>query len=96
MVSHYNVIVNVIQVAAYESPARRRGQTKVVLGLLPQSHIYGIVSICHISIYRGDSVLVLPRFELPVLAAAIERFKINVLFIVSLSEGRVTSVHLLI
>ncbi|EED18837.1 AMP dependent ligase, putative [Talaromyces stipitatus ATCC 10500] len=81
-VSHYNVMVNVLQVAAYESPARRPGQTKVVLGLLPQSHIYGIVSICHISIYRGDAVLVLPKFDLPVLAASIEKFKINVLFIV--------------
>ena len=85
MVSHMNVIANISMVTAFEAPERRPGQYKVVLGLLPQSHIYGLVSIAHISMYRGDSVIVLPKYELQVLAHAIARFKINILFIVSKS-----------
>jgi long-subunit acyl-CoA synthetase (AMP-forming) len=85
MISHRNVIANILEVTTFESPERKPGQYKVVLGLLPQSHIYGIVSICHISIYRGDSVIVLPKFDLFVLATAIAACKINVLFVVSKS-----------
>jgi acyl-CoA synthetase (AMP-forming)/AMP-acid ligase II len=95
MVSHMNVIANVLQLAAFEAPERRPGQQKVVLGLLPQSHIYGLVVVCHASTYMGDSVVVLPKFELSVLAAAIERFKINVLFTVSKSAAEEFSGNLL-
>lgn len=84
MVSHQNVIANVLQLAAFEAQDRRPGQHKVVLGLLPQSHIYALVAICHTSVYQGDSVVILPKFDLQVLAAAIERFRINVLYVVSM------------
>lgn len=82
MVSHANVIANVLQLCAFESPQRNPRQQNVVLGLLPQSHIYGLVVVCHVSIYRGDSVVVLPRFELSILASAIQTLRINILFIV--------------
>lgn len=83
MVSHRNLIANILQVTTFEAPERQPGQYKVVLGILPQSHIYSIVSISHISIYRGDAVVVLPKFELPVFANAIATYKINTLFVVS-------------
>jgi acyl-CoA synthetase (AMP-forming)/AMP-acid ligase II len=83
MVSHANVIANVLQLATFEKPQRRPSQKNVVLGLLPQSHIYGLVVVCHASIYRGDSVVVLPKFEISLLATAIATFRINLLYIVS-------------
>lgn len=46
------------------------------------SHIYGLVVICHSSIYQGDSVVVLPRFEIASCMGAIQNYKINSLFIV--------------
>ncbi|KAL9105955.1 MAG: hypothetical protein Q9227_008948 [Pyrenula ochraceoflavens] len=82
IVSHMNVIANVLQLATFEAYQRKPGQHYVVLGLLPQSHIYGLVAVCHASVYRGDAVVVLPKFDLSVLASAIAKFKINVLFIV--------------
>ena len=85
MVSHMNVIANVLQLSTFEAPQRKPGQQNVVLGLLPQSHIYGLVVVCHASIYRGDSVVVLPKFELSVLATAVATFRINVLFVVGKS-----------
>ncbi|KAL1964906.1 hypothetical protein VTN77DRAFT_6259 [Rasamsonia byssochlamydoides] len=82
MISHVNVIAHVLMMAAFESPTRRKDQRDVILGLLPQSHIYGLVVICHDGVYRGDSIIVLPKFELVTLLESIQRFKINSLILV--------------
>lgn len=57
--------------------------TEVALGLLPQSHIYSLVVICHATTYRGDQVINLPKFEIGNFLRAIQRFKINTLPLVS-------------
>ncbi|OKL57044.1 hypothetical protein UA08_07377 [Talaromyces atroroseus] len=82
VVSHKNVIANILQLTAFEKPSRTPDQQDVVLGLLPQSHIYGLIVVCHTSIYRGESVIVMPKFDLMLLARAIQQFRINVLFVV--------------
>ena len=56
---------------------------EVGLGLLPFSHIYGLVVIALVSMYHGDSVVVLPNFEMKTFLSAIERFKISNLSLVS-------------
>ena len=91
MISHLNVIANVLQIQAFEKPQRDSKRepgsefdaTEVALGLLPQSHIYALVVICHASTYRGDQVISLPKFEMGSFLKAIQRFKINQLFLVS-------------
>lgn len=96
MISHRNVIANVLQVYAFEKPNRDSRQepgskysvTEVVLGLLPQSHIYALVVVCHASTYRGDQVISLPKFEMGSYLNAIQRFKINQLFLVSAADYR--------
>ncbi|KAL8805034.1 MAG: hypothetical protein Q9182_002236 [Xanthomendoza sp. 2 TL-2023] len=96
-ISHRNVISNIMQNATYESlfrqkklnmPDNRYSGTEVALGLLPQSHIYALVVICHVTIYRGDQVINLPKFELHSYLNAIQRFKINQLYLVSHLENR--------
>ncbi|KAK4120124.1 acetyl-CoA synthetase-like protein [Parathielavia appendiculata] len=84
MISHRNVIANTLQYTAYESVGRRqRGvETQVELGLVPMSHIYGLVVVSHGATWRGDEVIVLPKFELESYLAAIETFKIEHLVIV--------------
>lgn len=90
MISHRNVIANVLQITAAEksyrasrtSPGSKSQHTEVALGLLPQSHIYSLVVICHAGPYRGDQVIVLPKFELKSYLTAIEKFKISVLLLV--------------
>lgn len=62
--------------------------TENVLGLLPMSHIYGLVVICHTSVYRGDGVIVLPKFEFASTLQAIQKYKINTLFLVSILQQR--------
>lgn len=84
MISHRNVIANIMQYRLYESVSRKKFgvDTQVALGLLPFSHIYGLQVIAHSNTWRGDEVVVLPKFELTHYLQAIERFKINLLIVV--------------
>ena len=89
MISHRNVIANTMAITAYESEMRQsfsdtpgKHYLDVALGLLPQSHIYALVVICHCGIYRGDNTIVLPKFDLQHYLTAIQNYKINTLYIV--------------
>lgn len=90
MISHRNVIANTMQMKTFESIFREKlkpwgtqsDYTDVVLGLLPQSHIYSLVVICHVSVYRGDGVVILPKFDMTQYLQALEKYKINTLYLV--------------
>jgi acyl-CoA synthetase (AMP-forming)/AMP-acid ligase II len=87
MISHRNVISNVLQIEAFERLTRqarpKESRTEVALGLLPLSHIYGLVVIAQASSYRGDACIVLPKFELQSFLQAIQTQKIQTLYLVS-------------
>lgn len=90
MISHRNVIANSMQYAVHETYGRKKFgvDTQSALGLLPFSHIYGLVVVAHSNVWRGDEVVVLPSFEMSTFLAAIERFKLNQLYLVrSLCSG---------
>lgn len=84
MISHRNVIANTLQIKTFDSKwrASQGNHKEVALGLLPQSHIYGLIVICHESTYMGDSVVVLPKFDLSQYLNSIQQYKINTLYIV--------------
>lgn len=84
MISHLNVIANVMQNAAVESVARKQlgVKTQTGVGVLPFSHIYGLTLIALLGYYRGDQIVVLPKFEPATFLNAIQRFKIEQLSIV--------------
>ncbi|KAK7409181.1 hypothetical protein QQX98_008674 [Neonectria punicea] len=84
MISHYNVIANVVQKSIYDSVGRKAQgiNTQVMLGLLPFSHIYGLVPVAHVGTYRGDEIIVLPRFELKSFLAAVQNFRIEQISVV--------------
>lgn len=91
MISHRNVIANTMQIGTFDNvyrktlkePGAKYEYQENALGLLPMSHIYGLVVICHASVYQGDCVVVLPKFELPTCMSAIQNYKVNALYIVS-------------
>jgi acyl-CoA synthetase (AMP-forming)/AMP-acid ligase II len=85
MISHKNVIANTMQFCIYEQQGRKKAgvETQVCFGLLPFSHIYGLVVVAHSATWRGDEVIVLPKFDLQNFLSAIEKFKINHLPVVS-------------
>ncbi|KAF4998921.1 hypothetical protein FGRMN_2852 [Fusarium graminum] len=84
MISHYNVIANVLQHVTYDSVARaKRGvATQAVTGFLPFSHIYALVIAAHTSTWRGDQVIVLPRFDFQDFLKSVEHYRIRQLFMV--------------
>jgi acyl-CoA synthetase (AMP-forming)/AMP-acid ligase II len=89
MISHKNVIANTLQICAYEERSRKElaplgnnAYNENVLGLLPMSHIYGLVVICHASIFRGDGVVVLPKFDFKQCMKAVQDHKIATLYLV--------------
>jgi hypothetical protein len=75
-----------MQYNTYETVARKKFgvETQASLALLPFSHIYGLVVLAHAGTWRGDEMIVLPKFELPKFLSAVQNFKINLLYVVSL------------
>ncbi|UNI24275.1 hypothetical protein JDV02_010035 [Purpureocillium takamizusanense] len=84
MISHRNVIANVLQICASDSVSRAHIglQTQTTLGVLPFSHIYGLVLVGLVGQYRGDQVVVLPRFDLTNVLAAVQDHRIEQLSVV--------------
>lgn len=76
------MISEVLLLKSFESYTRTANQKDVVLGLLPQSHIFGL-AVFHAAVFRGECVVVLHKFELETLLDAVHRCKINVLYLVS-------------
>ncbi|CAN8099762.1 unnamed protein product [Discula destructiva] len=84
MISHHNIISNIVQVAMLENTSRdaNGGPNMSVLGLLPLSHIYGLTIICHLAMWRGDEVIVLPKYDLDQMLSVIDKYSINMLYLV--------------
>ncbi|EEH46636.1 uncharacterized protein PADG_02734 [Paracoccidioides brasiliensis Pb18] len=81
MLSHLNLISEVLLLRSFESYTRTADQKDVALGLLPQGHLFGL-SVFHTAVFRGECVVVLHKFELETLLDAIHRCRINVLYLV--------------
>ncbi|KXX76423.1 4-coumarate--CoA ligase-like 7 [Madurella mycetomatis] len=82
MISHRNIIANVIQMTLYESTFLSRSHPDVILGVLPQSHIYSIILTTHVPVFRGDTVVTMAKFELMSFVHAINRFRMTLLYVV--------------
>lgn len=84
MISHFNIISNIIQMTLLQSVGRKQDNvdTENVLGILPLSHIYGLTVVAHVSQYRGDQLVILPKFDLPLFLRTIQDYKLNFLPVV--------------
>ena len=80
MISHHNVIANTIQNRVfYEVKGDER---RVALGLLPWYHIYGLIVILHDEIHIGNTIAIVPKFELEPFLDAVKQHNIQKLFLV--------------
>ncbi|RSL59480.1 hypothetical protein CEP53_005757 [Fusarium sp. AF-6] len=84
MISHRNVIANVLQISAFDSVSRQKLgiKTQACLGVLPFSHIYGLLIISYASTFRGDGVIVMPEFDFEAVLSAVQKYQIALLFVV--------------
>ncbi|PYI00763.1 4-coumarate-CoA ligase, variant [Aspergillus sclerotiicarbonarius CBS 121057] len=84
MITHSNIIANILQFKHYEeaSGARTPHQPAVTSCILPMSHAYALNYICQYAAYRGDSTVVFTGFQLETLLHAIQQYRITNLYLV--------------
>ena len=52
------------------------------LGLMPMAHIAGLVVVGHLNAYRGDSTIVLPKYDFETMLQLIQDYEINSMILV--------------
>lgn len=81
MLTHYNVVANILQLDHPEGLDLHREGTSV-LGVLPFFHIYGMVANLFSSLYAGSTLVPLPKFEPELFLNAISKYKTDVVNLV--------------
>ncbi|KAF2857263.1 acetyl-CoA synthetase-like protein [Piedraia hortae CBS 480.64] len=87
MLSHRNIVSNVLQVSAGEgplspAPAPGRPEGDKILAFLPFYHIYGLTVGLHQSFYRGLTTLVLPKFEIESWCSVVQEHHVTFAYVV--------------
>ncbi|PWZ03156.1 acetyl-CoA synthetase-like protein [Testicularia cyperi] len=57
-------------------------QTDRYLAVLPFNHIFGLFKYMHKSVFIGAESVVVPKFDLDIFCAAVEKFKCNIAYVV--------------
>lgn len=84
MISHFNIISNIVQMVLFQNLGRAYDgvDTENVLGVLPLSHIYGLTAVSHVSQFHGDQLVIIPNFTLELFLRTIQDYKLNYLYVV--------------
>lgn len=76
MLTHRNLVANLCQTGAVQSIT----EDEKVIAVLPFFHIYGMVVIMLQTLWRGATVVAMPRFELEPALKAIQDYRISRLY----------------
>lgn len=79
MLSHRNIVANVLQVTGGEPELTPEDS---ILSFLPFFHIYGLTCILHQAIYRGIKCVVMPKFAIEDWCRNIQQHKITFSYVV--------------
>jgi acyl-CoA synthetase (AMP-forming)/AMP-acid ligase II len=74
MLTHRNLVANILQTAATLTGL---GPGDTVLGVLPFFHIYGMVVIMNLGLYRGATVVTMPRFDLEQCLETLQKYRVT-------------------
>lgn len=74
MLTHFNIVANVLQGAATSTVNVKKGKERV-LTVAPLFHVYGMTSGMCITFYFGGNVILVPKFEVEMLVSLIEATK---------------------
>lgn len=77
MLTHRSIATNLAQL----NPLMPMGPGDRILAVLPFFHIYGLTALMNAPLRNGATVVVLPRFELDTFLGAIEKHRINGLYV---------------
>jgi long-chain acyl-CoA synthetase len=73
VLTHRNLVANLVQLHAWNY-ALREGK-EIVMGVLPFFHSYGMTTCLHMGVYIKGTVVLVPRFDIKMVLAAVEKFK---------------------
>ena len=73
MLTHRTLVANVCQSVAHQ----RFREDERVIAVLPFFHIYGLVVLMNIPLYRGATVVTMPRFDLAEFLRVLEEYRIT-------------------
>ncbi len=73
MLTHYNLVANVVQCKDVEAYT----EDDVLIGILPFYHIYGMEVILNFGIYKGATIVTMPRFDLEQFLQLMQDYKIT-------------------
>ncbi|MET7617099.1 4-coumarate--CoA ligase family protein [Streptomyces sp. NPDC005408] len=77
MLTHRSIATNLAQL----KPLMPMGPGDRILAVLPFFHIYGLTALMNAPLRQGATVVVLPRFELESFLGAIEKHRINAIYV---------------
>ncbi|WP_328943228.1 AMP-binding protein [Streptomyces sp. NBC_00250] len=77
MLTHASIATNLAQL----DPVIPMGPGDRILAVLPFFHIYGLTALMNAPLRQGATVVVLPRFELDTFLGAIQKHRINGLYV---------------
>lgn len=78
MLTHANLIANMV----LSCEINRIDENDTLVGVLPFFHIYGMVLILNLAIYRGATLVTMPRFDLEEFLALVQKYRITALNLV--------------
>jgi acyl-CoA synthetase (AMP-forming)/AMP-acid ligase II len=73
MLTHQNLVANICQTI----PHQRLRQDDRVIAVLPFFHIYGLVVLMNMPLYRGATIVTMPRFDLPEFLRVLQQYRIT-------------------
>lgn len=87
MLSHENIISNILMVEAGESEnltwnGGPEGKGDNLLGFLPFFHIYSLTCVVHQSFYSGLTLIVMPKYNIEKLCDTIQKYKVSFAYVV--------------
>ncbi|KAK5657867.1 hypothetical protein OQA88_2415 [Cercophora sp. LCS_1] len=77
--THTGIMANILQLSAIERLSRK--DWEIVLGILPLSHVQGIVS-SHTSVYLRDRIIMHTKFDMQAALGSVQTHRINRLYLV--------------
>ena len=78
MLTHYNLVANVVQTDAVE----RLTQRETMMGILPFYHIYGMVVLMSGALRVGATVVTMPRFDFEQFLGLVQQHRVTMSYIV--------------
>ncbi|KAK0633799.1 hypothetical protein B0T14DRAFT_507874 [Immersiella caudata] len=81
MISHFAIIHNIMQVSTYEKTHKESWRPQCTSGVIPFTHGYGI-EIGHLGAWRGEQLVVLPRFDMQLMLQSVQDHRIERLYLV--------------